>query len=164
VLAELGLLGCKDTLIGNEAVRGVSGGEKRRVSIGVHLIDNPMLVFLDEPTSGLDSFQALAVMDTLKTMAAKADRTVVASIHQPRSSIYSMLDMIMLLSLGRTIYYGKAGKDCAAYFHGHGGGAHGGVARQRRAQGDGGEALLHGDGVGGSGEPKDVGGGGSGAF
>ena len=116
VLAELGLLGCKDTLIGNEAVRGVSGGEKRRVSIGVHLIDNPMLVFLDEPTSGLDSFQALAVMDTLKTMAAKADRTVVASIHQPRSSIYSMLDMIMLLSLGRTIYYGKAGKDCAAYF------------------------------------------------
>jgi ABC-type multidrug transport system ATPase subunit len=60
-------------------VRGVSGGEKRRVSIGVHLIDNPMLVFLDEPTSGLDSFQALAVMDTLKTMAAKADRTVVVS-------------------------------------------------------------------------------------
>lgn len=61
----------------------MSGGEKRRVSIGVHLIDNPMLVFLDEPTSGLDSFQALAVMDTLKTMAAKADRTVVVSQTQP---------------------------------------------------------------------------------
>lgn len=65
VLAELGLLGCKDTLIGNETVRGVSGGEKRRVSIGVHLIDNPMLIFLDEPTSGLDSFQASNVMGTL---------------------------------------------------------------------------------------------------
>eukprot|EP00976_Prorocentrum_cordatum_P115038 1195944-Prorocentrum_minimum.AAC.2 len=69
-----------------------------------------------EPTSGLDSFQAQNVMTTLKSMAESASRTVVASVHQPRSSIYSMLDYIMLLAQGSTVYFGPAGTVCSDYF------------------------------------------------
>merc|ERR1719258_449010 len=108
IISELGLVACADTLVGNQRVRGVSGGERKRVNIGVELLNDPPLVFLDEPTSGLDSFQAQSVMETLRKLA-RAGRTVVASVHQPRSSIYAMLDRVMLLSGGRTVYFGTAG-------------------------------------------------------
>ena len=113
--SELGLVACADTLVGNQRVRGVSGGERKRVNIGVELLNDPPLVFLDEPTSGLDSFQAQSVMETLRKLA-RAGRTVVASVHQPRSSIYAMLDRVMLLSGGRTVYFGTAGDAAAAHF------------------------------------------------
>jgi len=115
VIAELGLVNCANTLVGNQRVRGVSGGERKRVNIGVELLNNPPLVFLDEPTSGLDSFQAQSVMQTLKSLAT-AGRTVVASVHQPRSSIYAMLDGLMLLANGRVAYAGIAGADSTSYF------------------------------------------------
>ena len=70
---------------------------------------------ISEPTSGLDSFQAQSVMETLRKLA-RAGRTVVASVHQPRSSIYAMLDRVMLLSGGRTVYFGTAGDAAAAHF------------------------------------------------
>ena len=60
------------------------------------------------PCTGLDSFQAQSVMETRRKLA-RAGRTVVASVHQPRSSIYAMLDRVMLLSGGRTVYFGTAG-------------------------------------------------------
>ena len=115
IISELGLVACADTLVGNQRVRGVSGGERKRVNIGVELLNDPPLVFLDEPTSGLDSFQAQSVMETLCKLA-RAGRTVVASVHQPRSSIYAMLDRVMLLSGGRTVYFGTAGDAAAAHF------------------------------------------------
>ena len=107
VIMELGLVKAKDTLIGNDRVRGVSGGERKRCNIGIQLITDPAILFLDEPTTGLDSFQALAVMECIKGIASNG-RLVVAVIHQPRSQIYSMFDQMMLLSLGRAIYFGKA--------------------------------------------------------
>jgi ABC-type multidrug transport system ATPase subunit len=107
IISELGLIKAKDTPIGNERVRGVSGGERKRCNIAVQLISNPSVLFLDEPTSGLDSFQAQAVMEAMKTMA-QSGRLVVSVIHQPRSSIFDMFDKLLLLSRGRTMYMGDA--------------------------------------------------------
>ena len=70
-IAKLGLEHCRNTLIGNASVRGISGGEKRRVSIAVELIKDPQVLFLDEPTSGLDAKTSLTVMQTLHTLAHK---------------------------------------------------------------------------------------------
>lgn len=114
VVAELSLTKVANTNIGNELVRGVSGGERKRVSIGTELVTNPSMLFLDEPTSGLDAFNALNVISTLRRLAYHG-RTVVTTIHQPRSNIYSMFDMLLLLSQGRVMYFGPA-KDAVAYF------------------------------------------------
>ena len=107
IITSLGLSKCKDSIIGDENARGVSGGERKRVSIGVEMVSNPSILFLDEPTSGLDSFQALSVMSVMASLA-NSGRTVLASIHQPRTSIYNKLNSIILMSEGRTIYIGSA--------------------------------------------------------
>ncbi|VDN17567.1 unnamed protein product [Dibothriocephalus latus] len=67
VLEELGLMHVADTKIGTELVRGVSGGERKRTSIGMEIIADPSVLFLDEPTTGLDAFTAGSVIQTLKT-------------------------------------------------------------------------------------------------
>jgi ABC-type multidrug transport system ATPase subunit len=113
-IAELGLVKARDTRIGNEKVRGVSGGERKRVAIAQQLISDPAVLFLDEPTSGLDSFQALSVMESMKDLAMNG-RLVISVIHQPRSSIFSMFDQLLLLSEGRTMYSGPA-ENAVAYF------------------------------------------------
>lgn len=89
-------------------MKGVSGGERKRTSIGVELITNPNLIFLDEPTTGLDSFTATSVMETLGDLAKKEGRTVVSTIHQPNSDIYSSFDRLLLLAKGKIIYMNKA--------------------------------------------------------
>lgn len=107
VIMELGLSKARDTIIGNDKVRGVSGGERKRANVATQLICDPAVLFLDEPTSGLDSFQALSVMESMKGLANNG-RLVISVIHQPRSSIYFMFDQLILLSNGRTMYFGTA--------------------------------------------------------
>jgi len=115
-IRELGLINSAETRVGNELMRGLSGGEKKRVNIGLDLLHNPCLIFLDEPTTGLDSFQALTTMRTLKALA-ESGRTVICSIHQPRSSIYALLDDICILaSHGQPVYFGPAGAAAVSYF------------------------------------------------
>eukprot|EP00698_Gefionella_okellyi_P019109 TRINITY_DN580_c0_g2_i1.p1 TRINITY_DN580_c0_g2~~TRINITY_DN580_c0_g2_i1.p1 ORF type:complete len:1354 (-),score=287.08 TRINITY_DN580_c0_g2_i1:518-4579(-) len=114
VLQALGLTKCADQFVGNELQRGVSGGERRRLTIGEALITNPSLIYLDEPTSGLDAATSLAVMDTLK-MLAKHGRTVVCTVHQPRSNIFNAFDKLMLLAQGHVVYFGDA-KSAVEYF------------------------------------------------
>jgi len=80
-----------ETKIGGPLVKGVSGGERKRTSIGVELITDPNLIFLDEPTTGLDSFTATSVVEVLKEMANQG-RTVISTIHQPNSDIFNMFD------------------------------------------------------------------------
>ena len=116
VIADLGLVAAADTCVGNEVIRGISGGERKRVAIGMELLHDPKLIFMDEPTSGLDAFQALNVMTTLKHLARDKGRTVVASVHQPRSSIYALVDQLVLLSGGRLMYAGDGGAKCSAHF------------------------------------------------
>lgn len=114
VISELGLRHVWDTKIGNEESRGVSGGERRRVSIGIQMLLDPSILFLDEPTSGLDSFTAHSLVETLSKMAQNT-RTVLMSIHQPRSDIFELFDLVMILSRGRMVYFGKA-TEMVAYF------------------------------------------------
>jgi len=91
IISELRLTKCQNTKIGGPLVKGISGGERKRTSIGVELITDPNLIFLDEPTTGLDSFTATSVMETLKDLA-KSGRTIIQTIHQPNSDIFEMFD------------------------------------------------------------------------
>ena len=114
ILTKLSLVKAADTIIGDARRRGISGGERKRLSIGCELLSDPQLLFLDEPTSGLDSFAAQQVVAALRLLTDEGT-TVVMSIHQPRGSIYRMFDDLVLLSEGRTMYCGRADA-CAAHF------------------------------------------------
>ncbi|OLN97692.1 putative ABC transporter ATP-binding protein/permease [Colletotrichum chlorophyti] len=118
VILELGLKECANTRIGNSQHRGCSGGEKRRVSIGVQLLANPSVLFLDEPTTGLDATSAYQLVRTLKKLAIKG-RTVITTIHQPRSEIWDLFDNLVILTKGSPVYSGAA-KDCVPWFEGMG--------------------------------------------
>ncbi|KAJ9693827.1 hypothetical protein PVL29_009675 [Vitis rotundifolia] len=107
VIYELGLDRCQDTMIGGSFVRGVSGGERKRVCIGNEIIINPSLLFLDEPTSGLDSTTALRIVQMLHDIA-EAGKTVITTIHQPSSRLFHKFDKLILLGKGNLLYFGKA--------------------------------------------------------
>lgn len=108
MIKTLKLTKCQNTRIGGPLVKGVSGGERKRTSIGVELITDPNLVFLDEPTTGLDSFTATSVMESLGDLARKENRTVISTIHQPNTDIFDMFDRLVLLARGKIIYFGRA--------------------------------------------------------
>mmetsp|Transcript_34172 Transcript_34172/g.49668 ORF Transcript_34172/g.49668 Transcript_34172/m.49668 type:complete len:600 (+) Transcript_34172:44-1843(+) len=105
---------CAGTIVGDELNRGLSGGEKRRVSIGVDIVHEPAVVFLDEPTSGLDSSTALSVVESLKAIAVEATCTVVMTIHQPSAKLFASFDSVIFLAAGRVTYDGPT-KDLLAY-------------------------------------------------
>jgi ABC-type multidrug transport system ATPase subunit len=111
VLAVVGLGAHHRTLVGGSLpggllLRGLSGGERKRLSIAAGILAGPSVLYLDEPTSGLDSFAALTVMGYLKRMARDNGHVVISSIHQPRSAIWSMFDSVTLLASGRLMYTG----------------------------------------------------------
>ncbi|XP_004236984.1 ABC transporter G family member 21 [Solanum lycopersicum] len=107
VIMELGLTRCRNSMIGGQLFRGISGGERKRVSIGQEMLVNPSLLLLDEPTSGLDSTTAQRIVATLRWLA-RGGRTVVTTIHQPSSTLFRMFDKIIVLTEGCPIYYGKS--------------------------------------------------------
>ncbi|XP_071685557.1 ABC transporter G family member 22-like isoform X1 [Rutidosis leptorrhynchoides] len=114
VIRELGLERCQDTMIGGSFVRGVSGGERKRVCIGLEIIINPSLLFLDEPTSGLDSTTALRIIELLSDIA-ETGKTVVTTIHQPSSRLFHKFDKLILLGKGSLLYFGQA-SEAMLYF------------------------------------------------
>jgi ABC-type multidrug transport system ATPase subunit len=99
VIHELRLSAIQYSVIGDENVRGISGGQRKRVNIGMELVGNPSVLFLDEPTSGLDSSSSKEVCGLLKALAGKG-MTVVSVIHQPRADIFRMFDDLVLLGTG----------------------------------------------------------------
>eukprot|EP00850_Spirogloea_muscicola_P008230 SM000043S15858 [mRNA] locus=s43:507886:512682:- [translate_table: standard] len=107
LIDELGLRSVSGTRIGNEDFRGISGGERRRVSIGVEMIHNPCVLLLDEPTSGLDSTAALNVVELLHDMATTKKRTIILSIHQPSFRILNLLHRVLILAKGTAIHHGS---------------------------------------------------------
>ena len=109
VMREMTLINVTNCIVGSEVKRGLSGGERRRVSIARELISVPKILLCDEITSGLDSWNALSVIRTLKALAA-AGRVVMVAIHQPRSDIYNCFDRLSLLGEGRMIYHGERSK------------------------------------------------------
>ncbi|KAJ0241558.1 hypothetical protein HA466_0209780 [Hirschfeldia incana] len=106
LIDQLGLRNAATTVIGDEGHRGVSGGERRRVSIGIDIIHDPIILFLDEPTSGLDSTSAYMVVKVLQRVA-KSGSIVIMSIHQPSYRILNLLDNLLFLSRGNTVYSGS---------------------------------------------------------
>ncbi|XP_065107111.1 broad substrate specificity ATP-binding cassette transporter ABCG2c [Paramisgurnus dabryanus] len=114
VIQELGLKDCADTKIGTVFLRGVSGGEKKRCSIGMELITSPSLLFLDEPTTGLDANTANSIMELLQKLS-KNGKTIIFAIHQPRYSIFRQFDHLTLMNKGDIIFAGHADK-AISYF------------------------------------------------
>ncbi|CAI9096730.1 OLC1v1032940C5 [Oldenlandia corymbosa var. corymbosa] len=106
---------CADSRVGDAKVRGISGGEKKRLSLACELIASPSVIFADEPTTGLDAFQAEKVMETLRELALDG-HTVICSIHQPRGSVYGKFDDIVLLTEGSLVYAGPAQEKPLDYF------------------------------------------------
>ncbi|KAD5507650.1 hypothetical protein E3N88_15353 [Mikania micrantha] len=114
VINQLRLTRCKNVIVGGPNARGVSGGERKRVSIGQEMLINPSLLFLDEPTSGLDSTTAQRIVSTLRELA-RGGRTVVMTIHQPSSKLFYTFHKVLLLSEGSSLFFGK-GSEVMRYF------------------------------------------------
>ena len=106
LLKLMGLEDCSDIIIGDELKKGISGGQKKRVSAGLELIGNPKIMFLDEPTSGLDSFSSLALIRALKKIAREQNAIVCATIHQPSSELFALFDRVMCLRAGKVLFSG----------------------------------------------------------
>ncbi|RUS79955.1 hypothetical protein EGW08_012299 [Elysia chlorotica] len=119
VIELMGLKHVAESRIGGAMIRGVSGGEKRRISIGLQLLKDPEILLLDEPTSGLDSFTARNLVSTLANLAHKKGKLVLMSVHQPRSDIVNMLDKIAILTGGQLAYLGTPSQ-MVPYFTGIG--------------------------------------------
>ena len=109
VIEELNLQKCQYTVIGGIINKGLSGGERKRVSIALEIISDPSIIILDEPTSGLDSVSALMVIKLLKKMA-NSGRTVVFTLHQPSRAIFDMFDRLILMVAGNFVYQGPANR------------------------------------------------------
>jgi ATP-binding cassette subfamily G (WHITE) protein 2 len=118
VIRELGLEGCAETLVGTALCRGLSGGERKRTMVACELVTQPRVLLLDEPTSGLDAAASHAIAELLQALS-RAGTTVLMSIHQPRYSIFRLLDHVILLSQGHIVYCGPRER-VVAYFGANG--------------------------------------------
>jgi len=115
VVDMLGLGSAQHVKAGNVLIKGCSGGQRRRLSIGVELLKSPPIMFLDEPTSGLDSAAAAGIMRKLTELSREQGVAVATSVHQPSTSIFLAFDRICLLARGRVAYLGEASA-AAGYF------------------------------------------------
>lgn len=97
IIRDLDLEKCADTIVGVDDIRGISGGERKRTSIGVELMSDPKVLFLDEPTTGIDAFMALKVIQNLKKLNVEKEMGVVCVLHQPRKEIIDLFDNVKLL-------------------------------------------------------------------
>ncbi|KDQ63796.1 hypothetical protein JAAARDRAFT_29841 [Jaapia argillacea MUCL 33604] len=107
LIRSFGLEGQANTRIGTPIQKGISGGQKRRVSVASQLVTRPTILFLDEPTSGLDSLAAYQVMSRIQMIAKRENMIVIASIHQPSMSTFNLFSKLLLLSRGKTVYFGS---------------------------------------------------------
>ncbi|GAB1210146.1 hypothetical protein APSETT445_008936 [Aspergillus pseudonomiae] len=106
ILESLGIAHTKKTLVGNEFIRGVSGGERKRVSLAEVMAGQSPVQFWDNPTRGLDSKTAVEFARLLRREADENDKTMVATMYQAGNGIYDEFDKILVLAEGRVIYYG----------------------------------------------------------
>lgn len=116
VVDDLNLEPACNTFVGGKFRKGISGGEKRRLSLGAELLANPRILFLDEPTSGLDSYTGYLVIRKLRKLARAQNMLIVYTIHQPSFEIYDLFDSLMILNKGKVSYFGK--KEAAVDYYG----------------------------------------------
>uniref|UniRef100_A0A7S3YW53 ABC transporter domain-containing protein n=1 Tax=Lotharella globosa TaxID=91324 RepID=A0A7S3YW53_9EUKA len=115
LVKHLGLAYSADTIVGTVFQKGLSGGQKRRLSVALELLRQPSLLVLDEPTSGLDAASAFSEIEFLKGLASLG-HTIIVSIHQPSSEIWALFDKVGFMTGGKAVYFGKAGQDILDYF------------------------------------------------
>jgi len=116
LITRMGLAHVRDSLVGGETRRGISGGQRKRVNIAIELLTEPPLLFLDEPTSGLDSTSTLEVLRVLRGLADQG-KTIIMTIHQPRVEAYELVDTLVLLAKGgKLAWFGPADPDPAEHF------------------------------------------------
>lgn len=115
ILYKMGLKECAGNLIGSELIKGISGGEKRRVTIAIQILTDPKVLLLDEPTSGLDAFTAMSIIEVLQGLADEG-RTLVMTIHQSRSDLFGHFSQVLLLARGGYPVYAGPGKQMLAHF------------------------------------------------
>ncbi|XP_020702119.1 ABC transporter G family member 11-like [Dendrobium catenatum] len=108
-LQEMGLSRIAGRRIGGRSSKGISGGQRRRLSICLEILARPKVLFLDEPSSGLDSAAAFHVMDRIGRMAAREQITVLAAVHQPSAEVFGLFRSVCLLAYGRTVFFGSPG-------------------------------------------------------
>ena len=105
-LAMLGLEGCQDTILGNALIRGVSGGQKRRVTVGEMMVGDARALFLDEYTNGLDSATAEDITRSLRQWALRTRGTVVTTAQQPTPGLFACYDDVIIMSNAQIVYHG----------------------------------------------------------
>ena len=110
VLQLMGISHCRNTKVGNTQIKGISGGERKRLCVAIELLNHPQLLFLDEPTSGLDSSTAFSVCKALKNLSVIGECTVVCTIHQPAPNTFNLFDNLILMKKGAIVYQGSSSK------------------------------------------------------
>lgn len=116
-ISAMALIAVKDSQVGDPlGKRGISGGERKRLSVACELLSKPKVLIADEPTSGLDSYQALSVVSKLKKTVVDRGIVGVATLHQPRSSIYALIDDLLLLAPGGQVVYHGPRENVLSYF------------------------------------------------
>jgi len=115
IITLLGLEECRNTIIGNHIVRGISGGQKHRVTTGELLVSDASVLFLDEYSNGLDSSTALDIAKGLKKFCLKHNSSIVATLQQPTPELFDMFDRIVVLREGQVVFDGPV-DDVVPYF------------------------------------------------
>lgn len=115
IISDLGMINFAESQIGDVRRKILSGGERKRVSIGVELVSDPSILLLDEPTSGLDSFKATSICSLLHDLARNKGKTVLSTIHSPSSEAFFFFDRLILMADGLIVYQGDA-KASVKYF------------------------------------------------
>ncbi len=125
VIEDLGLKGTEHIRIGNAELRGISGGQRKRVNVAMELLTDPPLLFLDEPTSGLSSEDALSLMKLMRILANEG-KTIILTIHQPSLDVYRLMDNLIVVgkdsnspAAGQLVYSGPAFPDAITFFQGN---------------------------------------------
>jgi ABC-type multidrug transport system ATPase subunit len=106
LINALGLNHIANVRINDGRGHQISGGQMKRVSIAIELISEKKLIFLDEPTTGLDATTSISLINTIRNLVEEFNLSAIMSIHQPRNSILEVFDRILLLSQGKTIFFG----------------------------------------------------------
>jgi ABC-type multidrug transport system ATPase subunit/pSer/pThr/pTyr-binding forkhead associated (FHA) protein len=115
-LFKPGGLDVRDVIVGSPERKGLSGGQRKRLSLAIELLTDPKILYLDEPTSGLSSRDTRLVMELLRELATERNITVIITIHQPATRVYRLLDKVIYLKSGKLGYFGQAYPDSIAYF------------------------------------------------
>lgn len=115
VLGQLDLDKQRHSLVGDAVVRGLSGGQRRRLNVAMELLGQPSLLLLDEPTSGLDARSAMQLIQKCRSLASEG-RTVVMTIHQPRKEAFELFDKLMLLTKGGKLAFFGPAREARRFF------------------------------------------------